>query len=87
MNVHVKNTSGRRVKLRFTSGLTKYLAGGESLDIEHVEVKGNRRIKRLVARRVITLNYPEPKKKSARGRKAKAPAEAAKAEAGEPKKK
>ena len=74
MNVHVKNTSGRRVKLRFTSGLTKYLAGGESLVTEHVEVKGNPRIARLVARRVIALNYPQPKKKSAGGRKASAPA-------------
>ena len=67
MTVIIENKSDERVLLRFNSGLTRHLAPGETLEnVEHVEVKGNARIKRLEERHVIALRQAAVKKESSR---------------------
>lgn len=56
MTVIIENKTDERVLLRFNSGLTWRLAPGETLEkVEHVEVKGNTRIRRLQERHVVAL--------------------------------
>jgi hypothetical protein len=47
------------VLLRLNSGRTRHLAPHEVLkDVEHVEIKGNSQIKRLVEKRLIAIEPP-----------------------------
>lgn len=56
MPTTIQNNTDQRVLLRFNSCLTRHLAPHETLEgVEHVEVKGNRRIKALEARHVIAM--------------------------------
>jgi hypothetical protein len=67
MAVTIENKTDERILLRFNSGLTRYLAPGETLEsVEHVEVKGNARIKRLEDRHVIAMRQSTGEKKSSR---------------------
>jgi hypothetical protein len=60
MPTTIQNNTSQRVLLRFNSGLTHHLAPRETLEgVEHVEVKGNRRIKGLEARHVIAVRRTE----------------------------
>ncbi|NIQ53464.1 MAG: hypothetical protein GWN71_08485 [Gammaproteobacteria bacterium] len=63
MPITIVNRSKVQVLLRFNSGLTRRLDAGQSLEgVESVEVKGNARIKRLEALRLIAVQGAEARK-------------------------
>lgn len=56
MDMAIENTSTTHQLLRFPSGRTWRLAPGETLEpVESVEIKNNRWLKRLEARRLINI--------------------------------
>ena len=61
MSVKITNTSSTQRLVRLSSGLTRRLAPGESVEVEAVEVK-NRRVRRLVQARAIALEEGESRK-------------------------
>lgn len=56
MSLAIENSSDRRVLVRFNSGRTRHLAPGEVVEpVEPAEVRGNDRIGRLEARRLVEI--------------------------------
>jgi hypothetical protein len=59
MPVRIENKTGRRVLLRYNSGVTRYLAPQEVIsDVEHVEVKANTWLNHLEAQHIIAVEPP-----------------------------
>ena len=57
MSANIENKTDRQVLLRFNSGKTQHLAPGQTLgNVMSVEIKGNRKLEKLEARRVVEVH-------------------------------
>ncbi len=64
------NKTDQIILLRFNSGLTRHLAPREVLkNVEHVEVKGNARIKHLEQQHIIAVKRPTEERPEASARR------------------
>ena len=68
------NQTDDRVLLRFNSGVTYTLGPREELEVEHVELKGNERIRHLEERRRVAIERGGEAREGARARGRRAPA-------------
>lgn len=56
MSINIENKTDRRVLIRLNSGKTEHMAPGQTLEnVMDVEVKGNRKLEKLEARRVVEV--------------------------------